>query len=272
VSRIAHLSFLLWITAMPLLATGQASRTRLHPSAEVRTEMIHLSDLLPSNAPDTLVQLASAVLIGRSPRAGCARLLERDAVERLLPTEIRRSVEIPPEIVIRRMGWPIPVHLLKAAVQDFLSDSGSSTENVAEGSLHWPSQIDASVEEPELKVTSARWDSLQGTLDFHMRCADRDVCGNFLVQAVIPRPQNGETSSGVFPQPVRVLVTAKLPVLATPGRPAMLVLENQGVRISMPAICLERGVLHQRIRARELRGSRTFRAEVVGPNQLRASF
>ena len=62
------------------------------------------------------------------------------------------------------------------------------------------------------------------------------------------------------------------PVLARPGERAMLFLELDGMRISMPVVCLDRGARQQRICVRDLQNRRTFVAEVMAEKQLRAVF
>ena len=58
--------------------------------------------------------------------------------------------------------------------------------------------------------------------------------------------------------------------LTQPGDSATLILENDGIRISLAVVCLQRGFLRQEIRVRDAAGQRVYRAEVVGAGLLRA--
>lgn len=62
------------------------------------------------------------------------------------------------------------------------------------------------------------------------------------------------------------------PLLAEPGKPATMVAEGEGFRISTTVMPLQPGTLGQRIRVRSLATNRIFVAEVVDRGLLRKSF
>ena len=65
---------------------------------------------------------------------------------------------------------------------------------------------------------------------------------------------------------------AQPPVLARPGKPAILVMQGQDVRIIMNVIPLQGGIRGQSILVRDPGTSRVMTAEVVGDDRLEASF
>jgi Chaperone for flagella basal body P-ring formation len=60
------------------------------------------------------------------------------------------------------------------------------------------------------------------------------------------------------------------PPLVRPGETATLSWDQDGIRLVVPVVCLDRGGLGQTVRARILAGSRTLEAVVTGPGLLRA--
>jgi hypothetical protein len=60
-------------------------------------------------------------------------------------------------------------------------------------------------------------------------------------------------------------------VLAEKGKPATLILDDGSMRISVRVICLQPGVLNQRIRVFEAQSRRVFHAEVVGAGLLHST-
>ncbi len=66
-------------------------------------------------------------------------------------------------------------------------------------------------------------------------------------------------------------IAAKPPILAKPGRPAILIMLGENVRITTTVVPLQPGSKGQRILVRDVTSARVTRAEVVGEGLLRAS-
>lgn len=149
--------------------------------------------------------------------------------------------------------------------------------------LKIPADLVSSEKDPELEVTSVRRDAFSHDLLIHLRCRRREVCGSFLVLA----PSASSTaellsqnfSAAAFPsglRPPRQAVTRRsrnsAPPLVEPGKSAVLVLQGEGMRITVPVICLQRGSLAQQVAVRDAQTRKILQAKVVGPGQLWSAF
>ena len=123
-----------------------------------------------------------------------------------------------------------------------------------------------------LDLTRIFYDRPLHSWEFLLRCASSADCVPFLVRW--PQPAGGDlkqegpsqlfssTSQGNSPQIQRVLVR--------PGETATLVWDQDGIRVVLPVICLDRGNIGDSIRVRIKSGSRVLRAEIVNESLLRA--
>lgn len=142
--------------------------------------------------------------------------------------------------------------------------------------FEWPESLTANEEHAKLEVTAVAWDNRQQTPQFRLRCAQRSACGDFLVHVVLPAPvADAWQRHLVSPASLRLASAASSaasgPVLAHRGKPAILVLQGRGMRVSLPVICTEPGTLNQRIRVFDTHSRRVFYADVVGEGLLHAS-
>jgi hypothetical protein len=265
---------LLLAGSLALWAQGPAP-VQLRASAEVRGAVIRLSDLLPAGAASELQAAAQSVELGRAPQAGSERVLLGEQVVQRVAEEPRLAgrVSVPARVTIRRVAWPLDRQAVRNAVAGFLQAHGIPASQLppAEG-LEWPGNVLALAEHPALEVTGASWDGRQRALELRLRCVERGLCGSFVVSAHASRPEMFDrqplrSATGQFAQP-RPAGAA----LARPGQKAILVLERDGMRLSLPVICLERGGLRDRVRVREARGQRVFQARVVGAGIVHAAF
>jgi len=165
-----------------------------------------------------------------------------------------------------------------------LRDNGSDRIVVPRlANLKIPANLMACEKDPELEVTSIRRDAFAHDLLIHLRCRRREVCSSFLVTASAA-PGIREFSSRIFSGPgfaselsaprraVFRGMRHSAPALVEPGKSAMLVLQGQGMRITVPVICLQRGSLAQQIAVRDALTRKILQAKVVGPGQLQSAF
>jgi len=273
-----------WVTilATATLACGRAGETpvALIESAEVHQEMIRLADLLPPATPPNLRQVAVQILLGRAPQPGSLRLLSREQVEqRLSESGLPPSscFLIPAQITVRRGGRALTQEQIRPVIARALAQrAGRSEELLSQQPLTLPSPAPLISETAELKIFQAHWDAARHQLEFLLRCSRRSDCAPFLV--VVPlRADPLPTASGLkdqrpVPPPLPFPANRKPVFLARAGQPATLILERRGVRMTLPVVCLERGISGQQIRVRARSGRPIFHAEIVGPGQLHASF
>ena len=143
-----------------------------------------------------------------------------------------------------------------------------------------------------LRLTGSRWDALLRQLEFRLECSTAGACRPFLATLrthddKIPREMLGLLSNtsaekeftekglavGVpgTPRRVRKTVTRPQPLVRA-GEHVRLVVTGPGIRMKIPAVCLEPGALGQTIRARSLEGPKVFHAQVVGAGLLTTVF
>jgi hypothetical protein len=103
-----------------------------------------------------------------------------------------------------------------------------------------------------------RLDSFRHALEVRLRCVQRAACSSFLVYLHLSQPVIAEWRPESLAE--RDRVSAEF--LTQPGKFATLVLSDRAMRISMPVICLERGIQGQQIRVMDSASHRVFRAEV----------
>jgi Chaperone for flagella basal body P-ring formation len=121
------------------------------------------------------------------------------------------------------------------------------------------------------------WDNRQQAVQARLRCSSRASCAPFLVRVVLTPSFSDhwrdELSSRSALNSIAMPTTTSIspPPLTTRGKPATLILEDRGMRISVPVVCLEPGVLNQRIRVFDKQSRHVFLAEIVGAGLLRAS-
>lgn len=138
-----------------------------------------------------------------------------------------------------------------------------------------------------LRVTTSRWDALQRQLEFHLECSIAGACRPFLATL---RPPDGKVPRellGVIPNTSaekvpgsEVLGTtrqvrktaARFQPLVRAGEHVRLVVTGPGIRMKIPAVCLEPGTLGQTIRARSVEDSQVFHAQVAGAGLLTMLF
>ena len=110
--------------------------------------------------------------------------------------------------------------------------------------------------------------------EFLVRCANSAECVPFLVRW--PQPANRDSARQEGLEPAHASnsyanVPETHPVLLRPGQTVMLVWDQDGIRVVLPVICLERGNVGDSIRVRIKSGTRVLRAEIVNESLLRAN-
>lgn len=257
----------------------------LRRTANVTGDTVQLVDLLPEHAPASLRVAFAGIELGRSPQPGSLRVLEDSQVKSYLQTRptVLGQLLVPERITVRRVDWPISRTEAWKAVSRFLQVGNAKRTSLPDAeSLRWDSGVRAGSADAALQVTASHWDSRRQAFALRVRCVESSFCGSFLVHV------SGEKSglAGAAAPNVHGTVglretgqAADLPQpsprghpLAQAGKPANLMVEGDGFRISLPVVCLERGMLGQKIRAVDSSSHRVFWAEVVGADRLLAIF
>jgi len=252
-------------------AIAQSARVALVELAEVSTPLIRVSDLLPGAAPAALRNAGEAVDLGRAPQPGTLRILAGEQIVAALNDheELLRQISVPERIVVRRRAWPIPEDVIQSAIGDVLRRrEGMDTDSPARIHIDWPREMLSTEPNPTLEIMGTRWQAESGKLQIRMRCMERDVCGSFLVRAIVPRMQlpSARVDHRVAGQQTAIAWAAKS------GETAKMIFDNAGVHIAFPVVCLQSGRLQDEIRVRNVGGVRVLRARVVGRGELQAIF
>jgi hypothetical protein len=276
-----------------------AAPVTLRSEVEVSGAKISLADLLPSGSERISSLDPRTIFFGDAPQPGKTRVLSVSEVRaRLAECKVpASSLVVSGSIHVRRAGYALSLDTVRDRIAAFLKEERSANNGSSEApenalkqnssprlsNLQIPAGLMAREKDPQLEVTSIRRDAFSHDLLIHLRCRRRAVCGSFLVLAS-PALGLREFSLRNFSDSIlasrweasRKAVSRRsrssAPVLVQPGKSAMLVLQGQGMRITLPVICLQRGSLAQQVAVRDSQTRTILQAKVVGPGQLQSAF
>jgi len=272
-----------------LISRGQEQRPGsckvvVQANVEVADADFSLANLLTPASCAELRQSAAGLRVGRVPLAGSPRILTGDEIRALLqkitnPRDRNSiasySVDIPERVSVRRAGprtscTEITLRLQSAPAShpippeiDLASAAQSSPRrNIAcgaEGRIAQGTPLD---------FPRTAWDPVLGTWDISARCVHPADCVPFLVQV----PDQGSRFKKLLPihSTAAKTIATKKP-LVRPGEAVTLLWDQDGIRLLVPAVCLDKGATGDAVRARILRGGRTVRAVVESAGRLRVT-
>jgi hypothetical protein len=291
---IAGLASLRVFSAAQAACEGPAVRS----SVEIANQELSLADLLEPGSCPALLRAAAGVRLGRAPLVGSVRVIEGEEVRALLRKLAPNAegsasgidmIHIPERVVVRHAG------------------PRSSCAEIGERVLvlgHWRSEIGQTGELsagnpapnmecggvgriPEgvpLALGKVVWDPASGSWRISARCVQASDCVPFQVRvwghdlqlrsspvlASLPtsaKPASALPGTSLEPK-VHVLAE---PGLVHPGQRIRLLWDENGIRMTLPVICIDAGGVGQRVRARIAPSSRVVRAIVVDAGTLRAA-
>ena len=266
------------LAVIMLLAQFASGQNLVLPSSvSVSTETVHLSDLLPGGVSGDLRLLAQQIELGRAPKFGSVRAYQGAWVAEVISghPEISKQISIPDQIVVRRSGFPISRVAIHDAVIHFLQERTGAAD-LPDIVLQWSGSITARKENSALVVRSVVSDSAKHQLEFRVREVPDEACHDFLVYLQNPPESLAQAiakSGGNHPAtktPGALKNPDAGPILIEPGRRVRLLMQGDGIQISLSVICLERGRAGQKIRVRAAGGTLVFEAEVVNRDLLRS--
>ena len=128
-----------------------------------------------------------------------------------------------------------------------------------------------------VRVRNYRWDALRNQFEFHLECSPVRSCRPFL--ATLRCADGGDLSpadaSNLLPDRGGLRAPGSggaAPPLVRAGEHVRLLVTGPGVRMKIPAVTLERGVLGQTIRVRSVEDPKVFHAQVIGKGWLQTAF
>lgn len=270
-------------------------------SVEVGAGEFSLADLLAPDACPALLQAAAGVDLGSAPLAGSARVLDGNQVRAFLRkvtenTEQGTSgfpaLQVPERITVRLAGGRASCAEIGMRILPSLKGrrafARSSNQQSGDGP---PFELDCAAADriPQgspVGVTRAVWNPVLGNWEVAVRCVHAGDCVPFLVR-VRTRGAQPETErshrQAVQSTRQRMAVSSVSALdraspspadekpLVYPGDRVSLLWDQDGIRLVVPAVCLDRGGPGEAVRARMVRGGRLVRAIVLSAARLRAA-
>ena len=300
----AILAFLLVPSLMGAAGSVQ-SRVLIPKTAEVDSETIRLSDLLPPGAPSELEQIGARIVLGGSPFPASQRVLSRDQVElelREFPS-VREQLELPERLTVFCRQRRLSSAEIWTAIDTFLAEEGLATMSAALQKLpSYQAAVFVTRQDPGLVVKRMQPDRVRRQVRFLLWTSKEPQVLPFYV-SVEERTRNSDQLSSNFGSadshavnpggqretdrenfrglltgnrygvPARKLSSAPPAaspaiILVTRGRPAKLVVETQTLHMTALVTPLESGAKGQVIRVKNPDTQRVFKAQVVGEGLL----
>jgi hypothetical protein len=240
------------------------------PSLELRGNVLNLSDLVKATTCPGLLQAAREVHLGAIPLPGSIRVFEQTDIAARLRDLAKAGdralvLDVPERVTIRQAGLlrscrKIAEHFSSAIVYD---DSCGAAGRISES--------------VPLEIARKRWDPLAKNWDLIARCQRSIDCVPFLIRLPqVPGSSSSPADRDRTFQPASRFGYERQAegdrngaALVHRGEQVMLVWDQDGIRLLVPALSLEEGRRRDRVRVRTLRGGRVFRAVVESKGTLR---
>lgn len=239
------------------------------------------------------------VLEGREVRSALQKLVGSE------PGRVRAAgMQVPERISVRRSGAHITCQEIAAVIEKDLrkrqpGKAGPSGQPIvgdllAEGPSKKNLDCSAAAHVPQgvsLEVANSSWDQALRSWNFSLHCLRPGECVPFLVR--LPSQNPALTAGRNSPATARVrtvlpvLVSGKVSpqdrerkelgirsqaaALVKSGQTATLIWDQEGIRLTLPVVCLEPGEAGQFVRTRLKGGGRIVRAQVMSTGMLRAA-
>jgi hypothetical protein len=262
-----------WIFAVLLLSLGIATSAQdptvaLRDEATVQGETVQLADLLPLGVSATTRLAAQKIGLGRAPEPGSMRVFSREELRSAVAGEM--AVTFPSRVLVRGAGWPLRDASIRRALGE--SEMGRGYD-FSSAKLVPPADFATRGPDPHLEVLAIHPESDARKLSASLRCQQRSDCGSFLVEIVFdePAPARTEKSSrarrpGASKSGPRNFsdVAVRQVALVQPGRPARMLFEGEGFKITTRVMPLQRAGMGQTVRVFDPAARQVSLAEVKG--------
>jgi hypothetical protein len=265
-------------------------------TVEVTGPALRLVDVL---SPDTCPEVraaAAAVRIGEVPSQGSIRVIPGSEVDNSLqkildrlPNRVEGStvVRAPERIVVRQAGFHASCEEIEEELvtnhksENAVTPDGTPTRAVT--AQRKPDGIHCGASagitpDASFELERKAWDPALRSWILFARCKNPRECVPFIVQVRDnSSPENPPNSrfplrSSQFLATLRrdQIEFANGNLLVRRGQAAMLLWDQNGIRLTVPTVCLESGAPGKQIRTRIIPSGRVVRAIVVSAGMLRA--
>lgn len=295
---------LAYLAGFSLLAPVSWSQPACHANVEATVEVsprgFSLADLLTKDTCPALLRAAARLRVGAAPLIGSTRVLEgaevRSLVQKAAATMpggagVPTTMHVPERVTVRRAGPRASCAdlarllgpLEKRRSPDRSDVIGTPRADAAPEELQ-PQELECGAGDriPQwstLERIKTVWNPMLDSWDISLRCVHHPDCVPFLVR-IRGRNASRETASGdaVVSRDPRIDIPPAFHVVLNPGgaplvrrgQTVKLLWDQYGVRLLVPAICLDPGDEGQRVRAR-IRGGRIVSAVVINAGELRTT-
>lgn len=222
---------------------------------------LSLADLLAPDSCPKWLRAARQVALGRAPLLGSARVLDgaevRAMLVRIAPPAQPISVRVPERIRVIRGG----ARAACADLQPRISPpAGPAVECGAGGRIG---------RDAPLVVGTPVWDAALARWTVIARCARPGDCVPFLLELSGAAPPSDRSPRAAdLARSSGARIDSEPPVMR-PGQAVILVWDQDGIRFTGRATCLDRGRAGDFVRARITPGGRVVHAVVVNSAMLR---
>jgi hypothetical protein len=282
------------ISLVPQASARQSAcdHTAIRAEVEVASGEFFLSDLLEPSAAPALVQAAGRVRLGSAPLAGSVRVMEGASIRALLETlsfetlnddnlestTACGSIRVPERIRIHRAGT-------RRSCSDLIEQIRATLPEPVPAVL-LADHVDCGAagripENAPIELLRTTWNPRLESWEIRARCVHPADCVPFLLSlrgsrmglqtASLRQNESGSIqSAGSSLVPGRRTSGLNAEMVVRPGQLVTLIWDQNGIRVSVPVLCLDAGGPGQQIRARIVRGGTVVRAIVESAQSLRA--
>ena len=231
-----------------------------------------LADLLSPGSCPEVVRSAAQIHLGTAPLEGSVRIFDggqiRAWLEQLLKaqeTERRSTLVVPARVSVRRARPRSSCREIEDRVFSEASAPAGESDCGAAGRV---------AEDAPLAVAHRHWDPALHSWMFSARCTHPEDCVPFLIRVPASSAEAATAAgSSAESSPAHNLshtaTEAELNPLVRPGDKASVLWDQDGIRLTIPAICMDKGRAGDTVRARLERSNRVVHAVVVSSGQLR---
>jgi hypothetical protein len=172
------------------------------------------------------------------------------------------------ELVAAGESWPIAAEAVRAAASEF-----RPAVDWSHAVIKFRSQLRARTENARLRATGIEAGRGPNSIAVRMECRRVSDCAPFWAEMVFQGPEwssmPGSAQANPAPATRSGTTPAKAP-LVRPGLPALLLSQENGLRVSMRVMPLKRAAMGETVKVLDPETHRRFLARVDGANRVRS--
>ena len=284
-------------TAVALAASPSAGApVTLLSEADLKTNNVRLSDLLPAEAPASLRTAGDAVPLGHAPVAGSVRRITREEIEHALvdQSQLLAAISIPADVTIRRVHRQLSPEEVATAIS-----AAMGHENAVEpAKLNLQLSPLVTSDDPGLEVTGIDFDTFHRVTRFRLWTAKEPanmpfyvtVPGREIGSKAMPQGPAGTEAQAINQSEAQPAISTHSELahpaieasvvkssakgsemLVKAGVATQMVIEGANYRLTSTVVPLQPGALGQEVRVRDPLTHKISTAQVAGPGLLKGS-